>query len=106
MYTVSRIFGSWCCLRCMYYLNRLSAKKHANIQHNKLPWFWIGARFKNKTVSITELLNYTVRNGDRVNIAYLSALTNYEDVVAWVYIDPKTLEEKEIDSKGIVINVD
>jgi hypothetical protein len=82
--------------------NRTPKHKH-KIPSTELPWFWIGAEFADRTETVTDIVNNVVQYGNVVDSVFLEEVTGCKHVVSWKYVDVKTLKEREIPSKGIVI---
>jgi len=80
------------------------------ISPSKLPWLWIGAKFKNNStlVSYTTVVNDVVTYGDIVTSDFLSEITSNDPstIDTWIYIDSTTLEETEIPTEGLIIKDD
>lgn len=73
------------------------------VHADSLPWFWIGMVYPDKTsITVTDIINCKIRYGMRVTPEYLTKATGYTKGV-WMYIDSKTLEEREFPSEGFVI---
>ena len=76
------------------------------VPSSKLPWFWIGAKLFDDTISVTDIVNKHVRYDVPVTVKLLSELSHIYEGVIWKYVDAKTLEEKEFPPEGIVIEND
>jgi len=66
---------------------------------------WIGGVTGENTVDYTAEINSTIVYGMVVTTDWLDAVTNASPV-AWKYLDPKSLEEKDFPSDGFVIEDD
>ena len=74
-----------------------------HVPPHKLPWLWIGAKYDNgDTFSLTSVVNDYVSWGDVVDTQYLDDCTELQPD-RWIYLDPKTLEEKDFPSEGLLI---
>lgn len=71
----------------------------------KLPWLYIGAKEFDGTIDCTEDVNSMVTYGLRVDEEWLDLVTE-RTPMSWIYLDSKTLEEKEFPSEGFVIEDD
>ncbi len=71
----------------------------------KVPWFWIGAEFADRSEPVANIVNTYVRSGIRVTPDFLRSVTGYDPLV-WKYMDAVTLEEKEFPPEGILIEND
>lgn len=89
--------------KCKRLVFKTKSPPRIEIPVNKLPWFWIGAKFSNRTESVTDMVNQYVRYGNRITSDVLTEITGYSDVIAWKYIDVETLEEKDFPSQGFLI---
>lgn len=76
-----------------------------SVPQHKLPWLWIGAELNDETISVTQMINETIKYGDCVDSKYL---TNHTDIVPdrWLYLDSKTLDKVEFPSEGLLIEND
>lgn len=94
-----------CCFRIKNILFRPD-DPHPEIVHaSLLPWLWIGGVTGENTVDYTAEINSTIVYGMVVTTDWLDAVTNASPV-AWKYLDPKSLEEKDFPSDGFVIEDD
>lgn len=84
------------------FLRWLCPRKKHSVETKDLPWLWIGYDNGYSSYSVTDLVNENIQYGDLVNIEYLENLTKVNEV-KWIYLTHK-LEEKVIDSAGLVIN--
>lgn len=75
------------------------------VPNHKLPWLYIGAVVDDQTISVTDTVNNRVRWGDCVTQSYLDKITQI-DAYRWIYLDAKTLEEKDFPSDGLLIEED
>jgi hypothetical protein len=73
-----------------------------DIPKETLPWFWVGAQLEDRVECITDIVNNYVQYDTPVNPEFLKEITGC-DAKKWVYLDAKTLEEKEFPPEGIVI---
>jgi len=78
-----------------------------HVPSHKLPWLWIGAKYDedDRTMTATHLVNESVTWGDCVDSQFLDYCTSMGPD-RWVYLDTKTLEEKEFPSEGLLIEDD
>ena len=77
------------------------------ISSSDLPWLWIGAELRNNMIiSLTDDINKIVDYGDIITPYYLESYTELGNVRRWLYLDSKTLIEKEIPTDGLVIKND
>lgn len=98
--------------RELYWCRRALIKKFCPIEEeytkltvhaNDLPWLWIGIKCPDESIiTSTYAVGEQVRYGTHVTVKYLENITGLTDGV-WMYIDSKTLEEKEFPSEGFVI---
>ncbi len=80
-------------------------KEKTEIGMCKVPWFWIGAEFADRTEPVTNIVNSMITPGIKVTPAFLRSVTTYDPLV-WKYMDAVTLEEKEFPPEGILIEDD
>ena len=67
------------------------------------PWFFIGYIAENgTTVDCTETLNHIVVSGNRVTVPILRLVVD-SPAEKWVYVNPKTFDQVEFPSEGILI---
>jgi hypothetical protein len=60
-----------------------------------------------KIVTVTDTLNKYIEYNDVVDIPYLEVATGIkENVLRWLYLDSKTLNEQEFPPEGLVIQDD
>ena len=102
----------YCCLRIIFTIKRKienyfysEEEKHKlMVSPAELPWLWLGAELKNNMIiSLTDDINKVVMYGDLVTPDYLESYTELGNVRRWLYLDSKTLIEKEIPTKGLLI---
>ena len=93
----------WCRRKCS---REIFTKKKPKVPHYKLPWLWIGAVVDGKTITATDVINYCVEPGYRVDTNFLAIMSGIRTADRWVYLDSKTLEERIFPSSGIVIEND
>jgi len=84
---------------------RYNKGSERRIVTSSLPWLWIGAKYSDKTVPVTSVVNDAIRYGDCVDDVFLADCTGLHPV-SWVYLKSKTLEEDIFPSTGIVIEND
>jgi hypothetical protein len=93
-----------CCRRIDSFLFAPPKAEEATVPVSTLPWLWIGARYPDGvTVEYTNEVNDNVEFGLCVTPDWLDRVFNEHDVT-WRYLDPKTLEEKDFPSEGLVID--
>lgn len=69
----------------------------------RAPWLFVGYRDGENTVDCTDMLSQFVCNGNVIHNDLLHFLVPGSQEKTWVYIHPKTFEETEFPSDGIVI---
>jgi hypothetical protein len=67
------------------------------------PWFFIGYRDGEDTIDCTDSLDHLVVSGNKVTISLLYYLEPQSAGKTWVYINPKTFNQVEFPSEGILI---
>ena len=67
-----------------------------------IPWLWVGAKYEDRTETVTDLVNQCISMGLRITPEMLQDITG-EFPEVWKYVDAKTLEERIFPSSGIVI---
>lgn len=67
------------------------------------PWLFIGYRDEKDTYDCTEMLRQFVCYGNMIHVDLLNFLVPEGRGKTWVYINPKTFEEVEFPSDGMVI---
>jgi len=67
-----------------------------------IPWLWIGAKYDDRTETVTDLVNQCITYGLTLTPEMLADITGHFPEV-WTYVDAKTLEERIFPSDGIVI---
>ncbi len=73
------------------------------VHTDSLPWLWIGVRYNDDSITtVTHTVNDTISYGTWVTPKYLTKITGLSNG-KWLYVDSKTLEEKEFPSDGFVI---
>lgn len=71
------------------------------------PWFFIGyVDSEGKTVDCTELLAGIVVGGNRITLPLLRYLQPLSGESTWLYVNPKTFDQVEFPSEGILIGDD
>jgi hypothetical protein len=71
------------------------------------PWFFIGyVDEEGKTVDCTEFLDNLVVGGNRITLPLLRYLRPLSGESKWVYVNPKTFDQVEFPSEGILIGDD
>lgn len=71
------------------------------------PWFFIGyITAEGKTVDCTEQLSNFVVGGNRITVPLLRYLHPLSGESTWVYVNPKTFDQVEFPSEGILIGDD
>lgn len=111
-----------CCYRAIYwaymvgfYCSRFfvnsserQTPKYNSVNPSKMPWLWIGVETKDKKiVTVTDTVNKYIEYNDVVDIPYLEIATGMkENVIRWLYLDSKTLNEQEFPPEGLVIKDD
>lgn len=104
----------YCCMQCLLCIIRLynrivyskiPSKKKVSSSH--LPWLWIGVETMDGSIlTHTEVIDEIVEYGDCVTPELLESLTDVRNVKRWIYLDSKTLKEKEIPAEGLIIEDD
>lgn len=89
-------------------INDEPAVKHHSVHPSKTPWLWIGAEMTSgKIVTVTDTVNKYIEYDDVVDPKYLEVATNMTTGVSrWLYLDSKTLNEREFPPEGLVIEND
>jgi hypothetical protein len=91
----------FCCVRRACPGDRKLRKP--NIPKQILPWFWVGAELEDRVETVTDIVNQYIEYGTVITPEYLSDLTGY-NAIRWIYLDARTLEEKEFPPEGILID--
>jgi hypothetical protein len=93
-----------CCRRVERVLFSQKEKDEDSVPVSDLPWMWIGAMYADcNVIDYTSVVNEAVQYGVNVDADWLQEVTNTNDEVTWLYLDPKSLEQKEFPSQGFVI---
>jgi len=91
-----------CCRRVDRFLFSQKAKVES-VPVSELPWMWVGAMYSDcNVVDYTAIVNEYVQYGVNIDIEWLEDITQTNDV-SWLYLDSKSLEQKEFPSDGFVI---
>jgi hypothetical protein len=78
-------------------------EKVDSVPLSELPWMWVGAMYEDcNVVDYTAVVNEAVQYGVNIDVEWLEDVTHTHDVT-WLYLDPKSLEQKEFPSQGFVI---
>ena len=101
----------FCCRRC---IRRYIEEEQPNtlsirIPPTKVPWLWVGVRMRDgSTVTLTEQVNNSIGVGYVVDSHFISQLAGINPLLVqkYVYLDTKTLEEKEFPTDGVTIEDD
>ena len=82
--------------------------QYTSVNPSNTPWLWVGAELTNgKIVTVTDTLNKHIQYGDVVTIEYLESVTRVDkNVLRWLYLNSKTLNEQEFPPEGLVIQDD
>jgi hypothetical protein len=101
------VLGFYC---TRFFVNPADRKvpTYNSVHPSKTPWLWVGAEMKDgKIVTVTDIVNKYIEYDDVVDIPYLEVATGIkEDVLRWLYLDSKTLNEQEFPPEGLVIKDD
>ena len=69
------------------------------------PWMWIGGYgVSGKLVDITEDINEVACYGELIDHQFLQMISEMTDIEQWMYIDAKTLEQKNFPTEGFIIH--
>ena len=92
-----------CCRRVDRFLFSQKEKVDNSVPLSELPWLWVGAMYEDcNVVDYTAVVTGSVQYGVNIDIEWLEEVTQTHDV-NWLYLDPKSLEQKEFPSHGFVI---
>lgn len=104
----------WClwAYRQVYWIHRTIVKKFcpreeplddSSVKKHHIPWLWIGVKYEDNELTMTEVVNSNLEYGLRVTPEFLYNITRLEDNGTWRYLDSKTLEVKDFPSEGFII---
>ncbi len=92
----------WCKRRIVKQFYPEQEYQRPSVRLDDLPWFWIGVTYPDSDITVTSVVNQSLKYGVRVTPQYLSYVTGFHEG-RWRYIDAKTLEEKDFPSEGFII---
>jgi hypothetical protein len=67
-------------------------------------WLWVGAVVNGETIDVTERVNLT--NEKYITPGLLAIKSGLRDVEKWLYLDPKTFEQRQFPSDVFIIEND